>query len=189
MGTKYFNMADPFTQTINIYLTVDPQTIHGYFNENDPAPLYKRQLSHRLEQYITMASKSVKRYSVVFYKFKCANEIDKQYTEPLIYALRRHFKERQEIREREFKRFKKRYWILLLISVLVVILCQGFLMFMLDENHNIQSGLGNIVDVFSWVLLWHPIDQLLFHWNPHLKEISLFKKLANAEVIIMQNEK
>lgn len=182
-------MQDIHTKSVNIYLTVDPNSIHGYFNENDPAPLYKRQISQKLEQYINNASTPVKRYSVVFYKFKCSNVIDKQYTEPLMYALRRHYTTRQEIREREFKRFKKRTWILLVVSLVVVVLCQGFLMVLFDENHNIQSGLSNIIDVFSWVLLWHPIDKLLFAWNPHLKEISLLKKLATAEAIIIDNEK
>ncbi|HTE29332.1 MAG TPA: hypothetical protein VK666_03095 [Chryseolinea sp.] len=182
-------MTDPTTRTVDIYLKVDHQSIDDCFNENDPAPLYKRQLSYKLEQYINMATSSVKRYSVVLYKFNCNTEIDKQYTEPLIYALRRHFNARQEIREREFSRFKRRTWMLLLVSLGVVILFQGFLMVLFNMNHNLQSGFSNILDVFSWVVLWQPFDKLLFYWNPHLKDISLLKKLANAEVIILSGEK
>jgi hypothetical protein len=182
-------MTDPFAKTVNIYLKVDPQCIHEYFNENDPAPLYKRQLSHKLEQYLAHAAASVKRFSVVFYKFKCATEIDKQYTEPLIYALRRHYSDKQAIREKEFQRYKKRTWILLAISLTIVIICQGFVMVLFDENHNLQAGISNIIDVFSWVMLWQPIDQLLFHWNPHKKDIALLKKLGSAEVIIIDSEK
>jgi hypothetical protein len=182
-------MSSPFTQTINIYLKVDLTTIEDYFNEHDPAPIYRRQLSHKLEQYLAMATSSVKRYSVVFFKFKCDTEIDRQYTEPLLYALRRHFAAKQKIRELEFARFKKRTWLLLVVSLAVVIFSQGFLMVLLDDNHNLQSGISNIIDVFSWVLLWQPIDKLLFHWNPHLKDISLLKKLATAEAIVLMNEK
>ena len=182
-------MSDPFTQTINIYLKVDQNTFEGYFNEHDPAPLYKRQLSHKLEQYLDMATSSVKRYSVIFYKFKCATELDRQYVEPLRYALHRHFAAKQKIREREFERFKKRTWWLLVVSLAMVIVCQGFVMVLFNENHRLQSGISNIIDVFSWVLLWQPIDKLLFHWNPHLKDISLLRKLATAEAIVLMNEK
>jgi hypothetical protein len=181
--------TDPFTQTINIYIKVDPTAIEDYFNENDPAPLYKRQISHKLEQYLSNATASVKRYSVVFYKLKCATELDKQYTEPLLYALRRHFSEKQKIREKEFERFKRRTWWLLVVSLAMVIVCQGFVMVLFNENHRLQSGISNIFDVFSWVLLWQPIDKLLFHWNPHLKDISLLRKLATAEAIVLMNEK
>jgi hypothetical protein len=182
-------MMDPTTRTVDIYLKVDHQSIDDCFNENDPAPLYKRQLSYKLEQYINMATSSVKRYSVVLYKFNCNTEIDKQYTEPLIYALRRHYNARRDIREKEFSRFKRRTWMLLLVSLGVVILFQGFLIVLFNMNHNLQSGFSNILDVFSWVVLWQPFDKLLFYWNPHLKDISLLKKLANAEVIILSGEK
>ena len=181
-------MSDPFTKTINVYLTVDQQSLPGYFNENDPAPLYKRQLSYKLEQYLSMASASVKRYSVVFYKLKCSSELDKQYTEPLIYALRRHFEAKKQIREKEFARFKRRTWILLAVSLAMVITCQGFVLVLFDEEHNLQAGVSNVIDVFSWVLLWQPFDKLLFHWNPHLKDISLLNKMATAEVMLIHNE-
>ena len=179
-------MSDTYSKPVSIFLTIDSSTIQTFFNENDPAPLYKRQLSHKLEHYIAMTVVPVKRYSPVFYKLQCKSEMDKQYTEPLMYAIRRHFAGKQELREKEFKRFKKRTWLLLLVSILVVIVCQGFLMVLFDENHNLQYGVSNILDVFSWVLLWQPIDKLLFQWNPHLKEISLLKKLATAEVIIIK---
>jgi hypothetical protein len=39
------------------------------------------------------------------------------------------------------------------------------------------------------VLLWRPIDVLLFYWNPHLKDICLLNKLATSEIIIIENEK
>jgi len=78
---------------------------------------------------------------------------------------------------------------LLAVSLAIVTLCHGFVIVLFNENHSLQAGLSNIVDVFSWVVLWQPFDQLLFHWNPHLKEISILQKLARAEVIIIENDK
>jgi hypothetical protein len=43
--------------------------------------------------------------------------------------------------------------------------------------------------VFSWVIFFHPLDELLFNWNPHLKRILLMNKLTTAESIIIGNEK
>lgn len=61
-------MENQLPDKINIFLTVDWQTINNYFNSNDPAPIYKRQLSHQLEEYIKTSVAS-KRYSAIFYKF------------------------------------------------------------------------------------------------------------------------
>ena len=182
-------MANSFSKSINIFLTVDLQTINGYFNKHDPSPIYNRQLSQQFDDYIMTAVSSVKRYSVVFYKFKCTSEIDKQYTEPLIYAIRQHFSTKKAFREKEFRKYKRRTWALLAISLITVVICQGFLPLLLSEEHRIHSGLSNSLDVFSWVILWRPIDKLIFYWNPHLKDISLMDKLATAEVIIIENEK
>jgi hypothetical protein len=183
-------MGEPITASdrISIYLTVNKDTLNDYFNAHDPAPIYKRQLSHMLEEYIMTSVKTAKRYSALFYKLKCTNEIDRQYAQPLMYAVRRHFELMKVNREREFEKFKKRSWILLSVSILFVVMAQGFLPLLHLENQ-VLVGLSNSLDIFSWVLLWRPIDVLLFSWNPHLKDICLLNKLANSEVIVIESEK
>jgi hypothetical protein len=173
---------------ISIYLTVNKETLNDYFNAHDPAPIYKRQLSHMLEDYIMTSVKTAKRYSALFYKLKCTGEIDKQYAQPLMYAIRRHFELMKSNREKEFEKFKKRSWILLGVSVTFVMICQGFVP-LLHLQNQVLVGLSNSLDIFSWVLLWRPIDVLLFSWNPHLKDINLLSKLANSEVIVIEGEK
>jgi hypothetical protein len=133
--------------------------------------------------------KSCKRYSNIFYKLKYSNEVDKQYAEPVLYAIRRHFTEKKEEKIQAFKKFKKRTWAVLAVSILIVIICQGLLPHLLDEELRISTGLSHSLDVFAWVILWHPLDELIFNWNPHLKEIALFEKLAAAKSIILENEK
>src|SRR6202044_1947980 len=106
---------------ISIFLTVDSQTICDYFNPHDPAPLYKRHLSHKFEQYILSTTMSSKRYTTIKYKFIYKTTMDEQYTEPLILAIRNHFLEKKSIKEREFEKFKKRGWFLLVISMGIMI--------------------------------------------------------------------
>jgi hypothetical protein len=176
------------SERINIYLTVDTQMLASYFNIHDPAPIYMRKLSHHLEEYIINSVKPAKRYSPIFYKLKCTSKLDEQYTMPLMYAIRRHYSIKKAVRIKEFEKFKKRNWILLGISVAVVILCHVLVPMLLNPENTFHSGLGNSLDIFSWVLLWRPIDTLLFSWNPFLKDISLLNKLASSEAIIMADE-
>lgn len=182
-------MSEAVSKTVSIFLTLDRQTINSYFNSHDPAPIYMRQISHELEQYIMDSSAVAKRYSAIFYKFKCSTELDKQFAEPLIYAIRRHFSEKKVSREKDFERFKKRTWMLLAISLTAVMLFQGVIPMFISEENRVLSAIANSLEIFSWVLLWRPIDVLLFYWNPHLKEILLLKKLSTCEVIVIQNEK
>ncbi len=174
---------------INIFISVDVQTINTYFNAHDPAPLYKRQLSHQFEQYILNTVAHAKRYSIVFYKLKCSNEMERQYTQPLMYAIKRHFAEKKALRKDEFHKFKRRSFNLLAFSFIIIILCHGIFPFLLDENDHFQTIVLTSLDVFSWVILWRPIDKLIFDWNPHLKDISILDKLSSAETMIINTSK
>ena len=181
-------MNPPDSQSINVFLTLDQRVVDGYFNKHDPSPLYKRQLSYQFEAYIMSSVTAAKMYSVIFYKLKCTKEIDKQYAEPLMYAIRRHFTDKKKEREKEFSKFKKKNFTVLAASIAVAIVLHGFLPMLLNK-FQLHEGLANSLDVFSWVLLWHPIDELLFNWEPHLKDIALFEKLSTAESIVIENEK
>jgi hypothetical protein len=182
-------MSNPLFKKINIFLKVNEQTIDGYFNINDPAPIYKRQLSQEFEEYIMNHTPSIKRYSTVTYKLNCVNESDKEYIDPLVHAIRRHFSLKKSIKEAEFKKFKKRNWVLLVFSLIVVMFFQGVMPWIFNAEHRIHSAFSNAIDVFSWVILWKPIEKLIFYWNPFLKEISIFDKLINAPIVIVGEKK
>lgn len=182
-------MKRPVAKTVNIFLTADKAVANNYFNKHDPAPVYMRQLSHEFEAYIMESVKVATRYSAVFYKLKCGSEDDKQYAEPLMYAIRRHFAAKKDEAGRKFLKFRKRNLVLLAISIVTVITLQALLPLIFNATHGISIGIINSIDIFAWVLLWHPIDELVFRWNSFLKEISVLNKLATAESILVENEK
>ncbi|MDQ2862702.1 MAG: hypothetical protein M3R50_03455 [Bacteroidota bacterium] len=184
---KKASIANSLTDSINIFLTVDQASISEHFNQNDPAPLYKRQLSHQFQQYITTSVESAKRYSAFYYKINCKTAMDKQYVDAFVYAIRRHFSNKKLIKIAQFEKFKKRGYVLLLASLTVVMICHGIVPMILSEEVGFSSALRNGLDIFSWVILWQPIDKLVFEWNPHLKEISIMDRLATAEIIITEN--
>ena len=181
-------MSQPSPKKINIFLSLDQEIIKGYFNAQDPAPMYKRQLSHDFEQYIMTSIRSSKRDSVFTYKISFRNEPDKQYAESLVFAIRRHFSETKAILNSGFEKFKRRTYILLVVSIAVVMICQGLPALLLKEESTLQSGIKNSMDVLCWVILWKPIDRLIFYWNPFLKDISIVGRLEKAEVILTEVE-
>ncbi|MEP6948562.1 MAG: hypothetical protein ABI863_04785 [Ginsengibacter sp.] len=184
---KSASLTKSLTEKINIFLTVDQSTIGDHFNPNDPAPLYKRQLSHQFNQYIMTSIESARRYSVFYYRITCKNESDKQYTEAFIYAIRRHFSAKKLSMIERFEKFKRRSYKLLFASLTVVMICHGLVPMILPGEEGFHSAIRNGLDIFSWVILWQPIDKLVFYWNPHLKDISIMDRLANAEIIITEN--
>ena len=182
-------MSKPPNKKITIFLSLEPDIFKGYFNAQDPAPLYKRQLSHEFEQYIMTCIKTSKRESEFNYRISFQDEDQKQYVEPLTYAIRRHFSETKSIATAAFEKFKKKTYILLFMSMAVVMICQGFLpLLLIKQEHTITSGLMNSMDVLCWVILWKPIERLIFYWNPFLKDISIMERLEKAEVTVREIE-
>jgi hypothetical protein len=172
---------------ISIFLSIDQKAIDEYFNAHDPAPIYKRQLSHAFEQYIMNSIMGIKRHSTLTYKICYKDDNDKQYIDPLLYAIRGHFSEKKLLKEAEFEKFKRRTYVLLFVSLGIVMACQGLVPLLSKIEHRIPSGLSNSLDIFSWVILWRPIDDLIFSWNPYLKTISIMERLIKADVVLIDN--
>ena len=175
---------------INIYLTIDEFTVDQYFNKHDPAPMYKRQLSQEFEDYINTYVFAAKRYTTIQYKFNCVDERSKQYIEPFTHAIRRHFSVHKTLKEAEFRRFKKRSYMLLAFGLFIGVMCHWILPQLIpSEGSGFTHAVTNSLDVLSWVTLWRPIDKLIFQWNPFLKDILLLDKLTNADVSVIDNVK
>ena len=182
-------MRKSLSKKVNIFLSLDRDNLRSYYNPQDPAPLYKRQLSHEFEHYIMTSVRAAKRNSKIYYKLSYRNEADKQYAEPLIYAVRRHFSEAKELMMSDFENFKRRTYVLLFVSLSLVMISHILLPLLLKgEQSSLHSGLNSTLDVFSWVITWKPIDRLIFYWNPFLKDISTLEKLEKGEVVMTEIE-
>ena len=174
----------------SIFVRLDEQTVHDYFNHHDPAPLYKRQLGHEFEQYIYNSLLTSKRNAVIKYQVICLEYSDKRFIEPVTQAIRSHFNLKKFLKAEEFKKFKRRTFKLLLASLVIVLSLQALVPYVIEDMDQRMAGsIHNIVDVFSWVIMWKPIDRLIFYWNPFKKDIHLLNRLAGADVIVIEKNK
>lgn len=180
---------NPKVNRVCVYLSLDSGSITRYFNPNDPAPLASRQLSHDFQDYLDASVAMARRHSVIHYKIFCGEATGMRFLiEPLKRSLRRHYRIKRELAEARFNKFKRKNYFLLFVSFIVVMLCQGLLPIIFQREHRIHSVFSNALDVFSWVILWKPIERLIFYWNPFLKDILLYKKMETAETLIVDNE-
>jgi hypothetical protein len=181
-------MKHVLPEKIDIFLIVNPQAIEEHFNKNDPSPLYKRQLSHEFEEYINRIKAPARKNTVIEYKITCRTEEDRQYIEPLIYATKRHFGNVMLEMQAEFERFKRRNYLVLSLGLGIILLSHILIPFLLKDIGVIESAVLTSIDIFSWVMMWQPIDNLLFHCNSQLKDIGTVKKLTEAAVVYVEDQ-
>lgn len=174
---------------ISIYLKIDENSINDYFNPHDPARLDKRQLSNNFQEYLNTSILTAGRFTHIDFKVFCSQSGGMRFmVDPLMRTIRRHYRIQKLLKENEFRKFKKKNYVLLFISILIVMFCQGILPNLFGQDHRIHSIFSNAIDVFSWVVLWKPIERLIFYWNPFLKDILLYDKMQNAKVQIIESE-
>jgi hypothetical protein len=174
---------------VSILLSLDHANIQSFFNPHDPAPLNRRQLSQDFQDYLDASLVGAGRYTKIDFKIFCGGSSNMRHmADPLINTIRRHFKIKKTLKEAEFKKFKKKNYYLLMVSTIIVMICQGVLPLVLGQDHRIHSMFSNAVDVFSWVILWKPIERLIFYWNPFLKEMLLYDKIVYAKINIIESE-
>jgi hypothetical protein len=182
-------MSIPTTRKISVFLKIDENSLKDYFNPHDPARLDKRQLGHDFQDYLNASIACAGRNTLIDYKIFCSESGSMRFmVDPLMRTIRRHFQIQKQIKELEFQKFKKKNYVLLFISFCIVMFCQGVLPDLFGQDHRIHSMFSNAIDVFSWVILWKPIERLIFYWNPFLKEILLFDKMQHAKVNIIESE-
>lgn len=172
------------SKKIDVYLTVNRSTIDDYFNPHDPAPVYKRQVRNDLITYMSESVSTYSRNTSIRYKVS-SNKEGTDLIESFMHAVRRHYSLKEQLTRIEFEKFKKKSFKLLFMSLSVVMICHGLLPLLFTESE-LGSTIMNSVDVLCWVILWKPISRLIFGWNPFLKEISLYSKLANSKILIME---
>ncbi|MEO6612801.1 MAG: hypothetical protein ABIT05_12000 [Chitinophagaceae bacterium] len=178
-------MRKSLSKKISIFLSLDRDVLKSYYNVQDSAPLYKRELSHEFEHYIMTAVRTASRSSTINFKINYRNEPDRAFAEPLMYAIRRHFSGAKAVMAVNFENFKRRTYLLLFVSLSVVMICHvGLPLLLKGQESSVHSGLSSTLDVFSWVITWKPIDRLIFYWNPFLKDIAILEKLEKGEVVM-----
>jgi len=177
-------MSKPVSKKIDVFLSVNKTTVNDYFNPHDPAPIYKRQLRKDMIAYLDDAVHNYSRHTEIRYKISCTKN-DKELVEPFMQAIRRHYQGKEQTAVKEFTKYKRRAFRLLFISLAVMALCYTIPPFFFSHE-GFGGTIMSSIECFSWVVLWKPIDRLVFDWNSHLKEISLYSKLTNSEVLVME---
>ncbi len=116
-------MRTTAARKISIYLKIDSNSINAYFNPHDPARLDKRQLGHDFQEYLNNSLAGAGRHTMIDFKVFCCDSGNMRFmVDPLIRTIRRHFQIRKMLKEAEFRKFKKKNYTLLMISILVVML-------------------------------------------------------------------
>jgi len=152
------------------------------FNPIDPAPIRKRDIAPRIEEFIVDWAKDVPRnapFGLVLYiaepNAEAAAASD---------AIHEYFRQRSRAESRRLRELFRRGKISLVIGVLFLLL--ALVASNLIESLQVAGGMLIVIStslvIAGWVAMWRPMEIFLYDWWPIRAEIRLYERLATMPI-------
>lgn len=161
-------------------IDVKVRTVEHMFDNRDPAPFRERDLDPNLAEYLLDAGEDLyahDRIRVVFWvEQACAvHEVEAPF--------RAHFQDViARIRRARRQRRKTGQVALFLAVVLVVVLVALSQLVASRIGGSLGTGLKEGLVISSWVVMWRPVETLIYDWIPARHQRKVAAKLLAAPV-------
>jgi hypothetical protein len=150
-------------------------SVERVFDNRDPAPFRERDLDPDLVEYLLAAAEDLishDRFQIIFWsEAPCQPEEIEQ-------AFRGHFDYELDRLDRQRRRRRRIGQITLLLAVVAIIALMSLaqLVGTLIPS-SIGLGLKEGLVISSWVLMWKPVEVLIYDWIPYRRERKVVRRL------------
>jgi hypothetical protein len=154
-------------------------TIEQLFDNRDPAPFRERDLDPDLVEYLFAAGEDLASLGtfkvVVWVAQPCsAEEIETGY--------RAHFEYELERLERRRRRGRRTGQIALLIGVTILVVLLSVAELLDDHASRVTRLAREGLVILSWIVMWRPVEALIYDWVPLRRERKVMQRLRAAMV-------
>ncbi len=163
-------------------IDVQAQQIEQLFDNRDPAPFRERDLDPDLADYLLVGGEDLAshaRISVVFWlEHETANH-------ELEHAFRAHFEDMVARLGRQRRRSRRTGTVMLVLGgALVVLLLAAAQLVGSVVPGALGTALAEGLVISSWVVLWRPVEILLYGGIPVRQERRVVERLLRAKVVV-----
>lgn len=175
-GTRYRFEADVPCIDVKV------QRIEQLFDNRDPAPFRERDLDPDVAEYLLGACADLSSQpdlAIVFWLEQPAPSVE------LEHAFQAHFEDAIARLHRRRRRERRTGTVMLLLGIvlLVVLVSLGRLL-----GASVPGSVGAVLEeglvIASWVVLWRPVEILIYGWIPLRHERQLIERLLAAKLSV-----
>lgn len=159
---------------------VKASSVEHLFDNRDPAPFRERDLDPGLAAYLLDAGEDLAKreaYRIVFWLEQLSSAVE------IEQAFRGHFEDVVARIQRTRRRRRRTGQVTLLLAVVLVVA-----LLMLSQvvarvvPGALGAGLKEGLVISSWVVMWRPVEVLIYDWIPVRRERKVVTKLLEAQV-------
>jgi hypothetical protein len=154
------------------------------FDNRDPAPFRERDLDPDLSEYLLDASEDLIGHDhlrVVFW----LDRIDPSIEDEIEHAFHAHFGALIARTQRARRRRRRTGQVALVIAVILVVVLLAIAQFVARAvPGSLGAGLKEGLVISSWVVMWRPIEILIYDWIPTRQQRKVATKLLDAAIVV-----
>ncbi len=154
------------------------------FNTIDPSPFRERDLDPDCEEFIVAWARELPPDRPV----RIEIHVDREGSAPAVHAdaaaaVRSHFARAASLQDLRRRRIFREGRLALAIGLAALVLCIGAATFV-PTTGTLGQILRESLVIAGWVVMWHPLEVLLYGLWPLSRELRLLNRLATAEIAL-----
>ncbi len=152
-------------------------TIDQLFDNRDPAPFRERDLDPDLVEYLVAAAEDLASggaFKVVFWVAQpCSpGEVQTGY--------RAHFEYELDRIDRRSRRQRRTGQVALLLGLVLLVILLSISELIAASENRVTRAVREGLAILSWVVMWRPVEALIYDWLPIRRERKLMRRLHDA---------
>lgn len=154
-------------------------TIEQLFDNRDPAPFRERDLDPDLMEYLIAASEDLHPlgpFKIVFFIARTCTP------EEVTSGVRNHLEYELERIDRGRRRYRRDGQVALAIGVVLLVALLSASSLLTGYESRAIAAVREGLAILSWVLLWRPVEALLYEWLPIRRERKVMVRLLEAPI-------
>jgi len=154
-------------------------TLDQLFDNRDPAPFRERDLDPDLVEYLLAAGEDLAAagaFKVVFWLAQpCVpEEVQTGY--------RAHFEYELERLRRRGRRQRRTGQVALFLGVTLLVILLSLSQLISNDSSRVVLALREGLAILSWVVMWRPVEALIYDWLPIRRERKIMERLLAAPI-------
>lgn len=161
-------------------------TLGRMFDNRDPAPFRERDLDPDLVDYLVDAADDLAPHGAFRVVFWFSEPVNRDQVEP---AYRAHLDYELErvARNRSRQRRTGQAALAIGLTLLVALISLAQALERLDEGQ-LSDAVREGLLILAWVVMWRPVEALLYEWIPARRQRVLLSRLRDVELDVRRSE-
>lgn len=167
----------------NIIVDVSARRVEDLYNDFDKsAPYIRRDLDQDLADYLIECARELGRVQFII-RFTLADSPDEPRSLRIKRSLNTYFLYLAETEIQKILQMFRRSSILFAIGLGILFVAVSLNRILGPERSVTANVFAEGLTIAAWVSLWEALAIFLVEWFPHRKNVMLYRRLANAQII------